>query len=618
MDSSTRTNLSISSDPYPGLSIIEDYHKIDVEKSVYLSVESDEEDYNSFYYEGLAVKNNQAFSPTQTGWEEINVSSDENNDDDIDEEDPLTDGEMEKFLIDSGLDKHILNNVLNRSLCSDESKGVLESITSGLVNLTWGLGKLLVNVCHELNKYIYPPRWVIEKYECGVRNILPKLKVLKKSIDINPQSILTTPCQTMLTALNETDFPLVHSTFLLGLRSALSSETYKQELDKYMTGQNNYDPLVKDIQEFCRIRFEDGNFYEVLDDLMTEIGIEGTDKLCAQDFDIIDNVDPAKKISFFEVNLKKFLGHINVNFDPHLQGNVPYIYDKLNMGKKTVTLMRMGTPTIEGCTGAAQIIEEFRGYLQHCVANHKIHLYISLQNDRMKSVLKGDVAGDESGRNQAIKDIQKEFSNNFFVVVLAHDSNFYKQAGIHNKNQNTEEFFTVFKSELFGDDTGFYFPEAWKDDLKPIVDKLLKLVLNTSFENKEELTRQEKQDFIQIFYAYLALILIDYSKADNANITCKDAIDRAGMLNALLEKLIMIIEGRVDTPESQRKHKVLTHAAAFWTKSQAIIKKGGKDASNGRRERLLSADAHMNRTKEAFKGFVPGNTIQEFLAAAAA
>lgn len=614
MDFSTRSTLSKSSGPYQGINIIEDYQRIDFEKSVYYSAESDEEDYTTLNTEKMFIENNLAFSPTQTGWEEINVSSDEDNEDNIDEEDPLTAGQMEKFLTDSGLNKDALHNILTRSQSSDESKGVLESITSGLVNVTWGLGKLIFNACEELTKYFWPPRWVLEKYECGVKNILPKLQELQSSIKINPQSTLATCCQPMVAALQEKDFPLAHSTFLIELRRILSSEAYKEEFQKFMQGQNNYDPLLLTIMELCRIRFEDGNFYNVFDDLMAEIGIEGTDKLCAQDFDIIDNVDPAKKLSFFEVNLKKFLGHINVNFDPHLQGNIPYIYDKLKMDEKTVNLMRMGTPTIEGCTGPAQIIEEFRGYLQDCVVKHKIHLYISLQNDKAKMA----GTGDETGRNTAIKDLQNEFPNNFFVVVLAHDSNFYKQAGIHNKTQKTDDFFDVFKSELFGKDTGFYFPQAWKDDLKPLVDKLLKFVLYISFDGKEELTRQEKQDFIQIFYAYLALLLIDYSKADNANITCKDAIDRAGMLNALLEKLIMTIEGHVDTPESQRKHKVMTHAAAFWTKSQAIIKRGGKDPSYGRRERLLSADAHMNRTKESFKALVPGNTIKEFLSAAAA
>ncbi|HEV8051731.1 MAG TPA: hypothetical protein VGP47_04490 [Parachlamydiaceae bacterium] len=557
-----------------------------------------------------------------------------------DEEDPYSTSQFDNFLTSSQLDKISLSNIYEFSQTNDglepqASETIFQSLTNSIVNATYSLGKMIgapINFAYtaylEFKKFLWPPNWVTEKYKCSTINILEKLKELQSLSEENLNTELGKIVKLMMPVIELIEaksFQKAHSNFLYGLRKALASDIYRDEFNKYQQGRpaSDYDPLVLSLLELCRIRFEDGMFYEVLDTLMNDIGVKGSEKLSESDFKTIDNVDSSMKISSFEVNLKKLLGHINVNFDPHLQGNIPYVFDTLNFGTKNVRLMRIGTPTIEGYTQKALINEEFRGYLQHCATNHKIHLYITLQNDKIKytNVFKGDVGGDETGRNQAIKEPQIEFPLNYFTVVLAHDSNFYKQVDAQGKplaNQNAHEFLTQFTKELLGDNTGFYFPKVWKND--PVfgnnVYSLLKFVLEVFFDNINELTRQEKQDFIQIFYSNLSLFLISYSKADNVNITCKDGIDRAGMLNSLLLKLVMMIEGRVDDEVSQRIHKVLTHSAAFWTKSQAIISKATGDRSNGRRERLLSADSKLNKKRHEIREKIVVKSIQEYLSGA--
>jgi len=282
------------------------------------------------------------------------------------------------------------------------------------------------------------------------------------------------------------------------------------------------------------------------------------------------------------VEFKKLTGHTNIGFDSHWQGNIPYKLFSTSLRGRFVNFLRMGTPTIEGLTGLAKITPEFKAYLDDLAFRKEQHLYISLQ--------KRD--GNEAGRTLALQNLQREPDRkNFKLVVLAQDSSFYKQKGrgIQDADTFKKEFFLQM---LEKEGSGFYFPEKWKNKRK-FQDKLKNLLDDVHyvlFSNKVNLEKQEKLDFIEVYYAYLSIFLSDYSQAGSINISCKDAIDRAGKLNSLVTQLIMIIQGKAEDPRHRQVHGVLTHAPALAAKSQAVIAGHGKDkAASGRRERLVTA-----------------------------
>ncbi|HEV8053096.1 MAG TPA: hypothetical protein VGP47_11430 [Parachlamydiaceae bacterium] len=508
--------------------------------------------------------------------------------------------------------------------------GYGEYISNGLNGLTnvalaaiyspIGLIKTVVDIAAD--KFLSDPKWIKNKYTLGVPTKFPSfIKKYAEHSDrstINLNSPLGQLVQPVLATAFEADARISHASFLTSLRTALSSEIYKLELEKCQNNDLTYDPLLNVVLELCRMLYEEGHFYDFLNALMTHIGITGNEKLNENDFSIIENLTNEEKLSTYEVASNKAKGQVNEfglwSFDPHLQGNIPFVLGKVKIAEKDVTLMRFGT-----ITKGSEIVEEFMGYLTNLDMNKKNHLYISLQNNKPKS----RVAGDESVRNEAIKNVQSKFKN-FFAVILAQDSPFYKQVGFYKqgkdqvgedrtkdqvgedrtKDQKSSAFKQDFYNQMMGEDTngentGFYFPDSWiKDpDFTHNIKNLQNLVLKTFYNDAKVLTRQDKQDFIEIFYAYLSIFLINYSKADNVNITCKDAIDRAGKLNSLVLKLVMTIQGNVDEESNQRFHKVMTHAPAFWTKTQAIINHD-KDTSNGRRARLLTADAKLNEKKD--------------------
>ena len=134
-------------------------------------------------------------------------------------------------------------------------------------------------------------------------------------------------------------------------------------------------------------------------------------------------------------------GHINgfrgvTAFDPNMQSNPLHVFHKQVItikgqasGPDTTLLVKniaMGSPTIEGGDGNAQIAPEFLGFMRHYKRSGFTHGYFNNQN----FIPKAWVEGDESVRCQALHDLaDKEFKDTLYVTTLSQNSPFYQQMG---------------------------------------------------------------------------------------------------------------------------------------------------------------------------------------------
>lgn len=450
-----------------------------------------------------------------------------------------------------------------------------------------------------IDSFYSEPKWVKDKFHITLTNIFDKFRENKKFAEFNPNNV-TDELSLLVSKIfqsendNKTNPIDNHTEFLINLRAVIESPFFQTALKNKMNAaseSSQHDQLVEIVTELCRIRFEEGYFYDFFEETLDMLGLKKDEgnKLSSDDFHKLANLNHEHKMCKTQTLLESAQGHYNIGFDPHLKGNIPYIVGTLNVGDKERKLMRIGSITMQKGMNKAEVIAEFKGYLTALLLQGKSHLYISLQNDIAKSY-----GGDERDRNRAIKDLQSEFKN-FFAVVLAQDSPFYKQVDGHGKalgTQQSNEFLDHFYKEMFGENTGFYFPQSWKND--PVftnnIRDLLKSVHTILFNKNDqyasvELSREEKLDFIEIFYSYLSVFLMDYSRTDNVNITCKDAIDRAGKMNSLILQLFLTIEGKANHERYQRVHQVLTHMPAMWVKGRPIL--------GHRRGRLITAFNRM-------------------------
>lgn len=142
-------------------------------------------------------------------------------------------------------------------------------------------------------------------------------------------------------------------------------------------------------------------------------------------------------------HLGGFLGL--VSFDPNRQSNPIHVlyHKKISVQKTNKSEVReaikdiaMGSPTIESGNGIVEINPEFQGFLRHCQAHKKSHLYINNQNFIPQAWLKGD----ESKRCQTLHNLaETEFKETLFVITLSQNSTFYYQIGHHLNSLNIKE-----------------------------------------------------------------------------------------------------------------------------------------------------------------------------------
>lgn len=206
-------------------------------------------------------------------------------------------------------------------------------------------------------------------------------------------------------------------------------------------------------------------------------------------------------------------------FDPFLQGNLPQHLCQLVLFGRAVDFIRAACPTRQLLIHKAGIVEEFRGFLRAYLSEKKKHLFFNLQ-DR--------ISWQEHARSSSIEELQNsaEFSETLVVVTLSKNSEFYYQNGDYISLSSYEEFIEQFKNQLNRPETsGFFFPQNLIKSLFPWFDEAFQFLHQTFFKSSSNLTRQEREDFIEIFYLLLIMKIIELTKPSSISFSCKDGVD---------------------------------------------------------------------------------------------
>ncbi len=409
---------------------------------------------------------------------------------------------------------------------------------------------------------------------------------------------------------NCVDCRMQYTAVLDALRAVLGCAEYRLESAKKARGEK-YLPEVDLLQAVCFFRLTENHIYSFCENTVNMVIKEGYEQMeiakkvlsernlkdeadskaeaynslavdWKRQFQAIDAAPGRLKAERLAVEKGKLQGTLNFNFDPHRQGNVPFVlYDFPLQGLrekavKSLRCLRFGTPTIEEMSliKSAYINPEFIGYVQFLQNTRQSHVYFSLQNDQSKWI------GNEKGRSSAIKELALDYAGTLHVVILSQDSHFYEQKSPFDRCDEAQAFKLAFLDQmLHAEKSGFHFPEDWKKcpEFISMLKRLLDDVHAILYPGQEILAKSEREDFIEIYYALAILFSLRYAQADFFNISCKDAIDRGGKCNSILFKIITLL---MDTAAAHlSEHRTITHAPALLTKKQAIIE--------SRRKRLI-------------------------------
>jgi len=254
-------------------------------------------------------------------------------------------------------------------------------------------------------------------------------------------------------------------------------------------------------------------------------------------------------------------------FDPLLQHDLPcQLYSIATPDYKFINV-HLPAPTIQEFVNKAVVADEFKVFLRGSEKDVEArkHLLINLQ-DR--------TSWREHVRGSALEELQnvEDFNPHLTVVTLAKETEFYHQLAPYSHENHAEVFINTFKDHLNDMNAGYLIPqEIRKEILEDFVPGTLEAIHRIFFYGKNVLTREQRMDFIEIFYFLLQLKLLDVIKPVSFSLTCKDGVDIGATANAALMAFIKLISRAKLTDSDREQINLVLHSPALLVRERIVM-----------------------------------------------
>lgn len=242
-------------------------------------------------------------------------------------------------------------------------------------------------------------------------------------------------------------------------------------------------------------------------------------------------------------------------YDPRLLGDIPAVLFNYPLAGKNIKVIR--TPNVvrdltrnkENILTMCHVVEEFSGFLDNHQKHNRVHLYVNLMQRQN--------ATSESVRTQCIEGLEKLYPETLQVITLAKNTDFYNQDKEFNvASISYIEFKKQFLSEMFIKSAAYRWPAVLNGDnwIKKC-DEVLDKVHKNYFKDVANLSKQERQDFIEIAYTEIIETAMEQLKPDTCNVSCLSTVDRgAAVLTELFVKSCR--KNKLELDAEQRKQLV--------------------------------------------------------------
>lgn len=254
-------------------------------------------------------------------------------------------------------------------------------------------------------------------------------------------------------------------------------------------------------------------------------------------------------------------------FDSILQHNIPNQLYELYVQDKRYAFLRIPAPIYQEFINKAIINDEFRGFLRSYAkgAISRKHLLINLQ-DR--------TSWREYVRCIALENLQREAENEnvIYVVTLAIDTDFYHQLAPYHQISQVQLFKEQFKELLLDENSGYFFPSSIKREaLSVFIDGAFEAIHRLFFSSKNVLARENRLDFIEIFYLLLQLKLVEWLQPDTVSLTCKDSIDIGEAYHAEMFAFLKMINHQEWTEADWQLLNFMLYAPALLIRERIML-----------------------------------------------
>lgn len=254
----------------------------------------------------------------------------------------------------------------------------------------------------------------------------------------------------------------------------------------------------------------------------------------------------------------------NLSFDPFLQQLLPERHFILNTKDKAISIHLLASPTAQEFINKATVIEEFKNFLRKSINMHHKVVLINFQ-DR--------TSWREHARAQALEELQQgtQFQNCLTVITLSKDTEFYRQEAPYSEDHKLIAFKEHFCEHFLDNHAGYYF----SDSIKKIIDSdwvnsLFDKISKVFFSSRNVLVKEARQNFIELFYLFIQLKVLEITGAEVLYFNCKDGLDISSTASLLLFAFLKMLsaeglseadinkmEGMIYLPAILRRERVL-------------------------------------------------------------
>ncbi|MBF8262748.1 MAG: hypothetical protein HW387_413 [Parachlamydiales bacterium] len=252
-------------------------------------------------------------------------------------------------------------------------------------------------------------------------------------------------------------------------------------------------------------------------------------------------------------------------FDPLMQNNLPQRVFEIGARGRWIQVLRMPCPVVQPQINKVTVAEEFLGFLRHMAQHNppQKHLLINLQDRN---------SWQEFARSLRMESLQKnaEFNGQLVVATLPKSTDFYYQYNQFMNLGPAKEFIAEFKKQIsHPEEWGFFFPQEFSSkEQQKFVDSLVSFIHEEFFNSTKNLSRQNREDFIEIFYQFLILKWIEIVHPDSISFTCKDGIDTGAAAMGLFFSFIQTLTFEISKEVEFLRY--LLYSGAFFVRERAI------------------------------------------------
>lgn len=229
------------------------------------------------------------------------------------------------------------------------------------------------------------------------------------------------------------------------------------------------------------------------------------------------------------------------SFDPLKQGNFPYLLYSVVLDNTHTSVLRLPSPTCQFQVEESKVVPEFLGMLRYFQENASSnrHLLINLQSR---------ISWAEQARSKKLEELSKEseFAPVIAIVTLPRETDFYFQINEYKVLNGAPLFIEELLQQMTEKKRGYYFFSGQEEKFLSFGKKIAVLIHHHFFSDKSSLSRQERMQFIDLFFYFLILALIEHTKCNSLSFTCKDAVDAGAAVSAGFYAFLHILskEGR--------------------------------------------------------------------------